>query len=124
MRPVYQALRHWLILNATRSMTMDGMMDHCEGYPQLLHCKRIMLHDKALYLKEIDDVMDKLADGTFRFRYRSRKEMGKNWNPMILWEEDCAGITWTKWILLGACRELKGWLEKNPVYVYPAEQNG
>lgn len=121
MRIVPQILRHWLVMNTIRSTSMENMMDHCDGYPQLLHCKRMLLHDLEFGKRLVEDTIDEVAEGRFSFRYRSRKELGRNWNPMLLWEEDCAETRWTQWDLIRALRELRGWMDHQQEYRYPSE---
>jgi hypothetical protein len=81
----------------------------------------MLLHDLEFGKKLVEDTIDEVADGTFHFRYRSRKELGKDYNPMLLWEEDCAETRWTQWDLIRALRELRSWMDHQQEYRYPSE---
>ena len=124
MRLIPQILRHWLVFNTIRSVDIENMMDNCDSYPMLQHCKRMLLHDIPKSRKLIDSTIEDIANGQFHFLYRSRKEQGKHYDPTILWEEDIADAHYTTWQLMGALRELRGWLGKQKPYKYPAEYGG
>jgi len=121
MRLIPQILRYYLVFNSVRSLSVDVMLDHCDSFPHLLHVKQTLLHDIPKAYKLIDDTLDELGNGTFHFKYRSRKEQGKDYDPMILWEEDIAEATYTNWQLMEVCRNIRTWLSHQRPYKYPAE---
>lgn len=124
MRIVPQILRHYLVMNTIRTMEIGSLLDHCDNYPTLLHCKRMLCHDKASGLRQIDYYLDELANKRFHFLYLSRKEQGIDYDPTRIFEEDIAGVKYTNWELIKALRELRLWLKDQPAYRYPAEING
>lgn len=99
-------------------------MDYCDNYPFLLHCKRMLLHDKKMAFAEIERYCEQLASKRFHFLYKNMKEQGTDYDPTKVWEEDIAEIKYTNWELIMALRELKEWLKGQPAYRYPAETNG
>lgn len=123
MRLIPQILRHYVVMNAYRASTISGMLDNCGNMPTLLNLKRRMLHNKKLALKCVDWTIGELSDGTFHFKWLSRKEQGDEYDPARVFEEDIADTVYTNWELIGVCRELKAWIEKQPAYKYPAELN-
>ena len=124
MRTVPQILRYYLVMNTIRTMEIDSLLDHCDNYPQLLHCKRMLCHDKASGEKQINHYIDELANRQFHFKYKSRKEQGADYDPTAIWEEDIAGAKYTNWELIKVLRELRMWLQQQKPYRYPAEING
>lgn len=124
MRLIPQVLRHYLVMNSVHTMSIDSLMDYCSNMPLLVHCKRMLLHDKAMAYAEIERYCQQLYDKKFHFLYKSKKEMGKDWDPTQVWEEDIAGMRYDNWELIAVLRELKLWIEKQPEYRYPAEING
>lgn len=96
-------------------------MNSCANYPLLQKIKRMMLHDKKSARKEIKFYKKQIAEGKFRFRYLTPKEQGSSFDPTRSFEEDLAGISYEKSMLLQALRELALWLESQEDYRYPAE---
>lgn len=124
MRIIPQVLRHYIVTNLCRTISIDSMLDNCNLQPTLLHLKRMMLHDKQQTAKCIDSIIGEIASGKFRFRYMTKMEQGYDYDPTRVFEEDLAGAKYTRWELMAVCRELKEWLHKQPAYRYPSEING
>lgn len=124
MRLIPQVLRRYLVASTYRSITIETMLDSCDSFAPLLHLKRMMLHDKKKTIMCVDRVIDEIASGQFHFRYLSKEEQGKDYDPARLFEEDLAGARYTPWELIKVCKELKAWVQKQPAYRYPCEING
>lgn len=121
-RNVPQVLRHYILLNSLRSMPIDVMMNSCANYPLLQKIKCMMLQDKASAKKEIKFYKNQLNNGTFRFKYKTPRQQGINYDPTRSFEEDLAGISYTASELMDALRKLDHWLDTQEAYVYPAEK--
>lgn len=122
MRIIPQILRHYLVFNTVRTVDLPTLLDHCDSYPQLLHAKRELLHDIPRGNVLIEDLIEQISLKRFHFLYKSKKEQGKEYDPLAVWEEDLAGATFTSWQLINVLRELKTWLNKQKPYRYPAEE--
>lgn len=123
MRLIPQVLRYYLVLNTIRTMPVDSMLDNCGNLAHLTHIKRMILHDRARALQSIDHYIDELAANRFHFKYKSKKEQGKDYDPTAIWEEDIAGVNYTNWELIKVLRELRIWVKGQKDYKYPAEIN-
>lgn len=137
LRTIPQIMRLWLLLNVNKFVDMDEMMgtyayfenekNKTSWSPLLQKMKREICHDKKKATKEIEEIINQLAAGTFHFYHLTTLEQlyvfgVDGYDPMRMFTEDIGTIKWSTYEMISALRSLQNWLKKAPTYEYPSEK--